>query len=340
MTGLVLALLGIPALGSLLLVLAPHSAERWARWFGVLVTGVTLAAAVALAIGFDHADPARMQGETDIAWIDPLDVRFHLGVDGVSLPLLLLTALLTFLCAVYLLRWCRRPAARALVALLLVLEVGMLGTFLALDLVLFFVFFEIVLVPMWFVIAGWGDRRGARCRDKFILYTLLGSAFMLLGFILVWAKTGTFDMVVLAESGGAGMSRVGAADRPACGGHRLRRQGADVAAAHLAAGRAHRSADGRLGAAGRGAAEDGHVRLRADRRCRCSRTRRRRWRPYLGALAVVGILYGSLACLPQRDLKRLIAYSSVGHMGFVLLGIATLTDAASTARCSPTSPTA
>ena len=119
---------------------------------------------------------------------------------------------MTALCMAYLLRV--RPEAgrlRALVGLLLLLEVGMLGTFVALDLLLFFVFFEVVLVPMWFVIAQWGDDSvpGGRRRaaDVFIIYTLLGSVVMLLGMLLVGLEAGTFDMVELAERQGADLSR-------------------------------------------------------------------------------------------------------------------------------------
>ena len=140
-----------------------------------------------------------------------LGLRFHLGIDGISSPLVLLTALLTLLCMVYLLRV--RPEAgrlRALVGLLLLLEVGMLGTFVALDLLLFFVFFEVVLVPMWFVIAQWGDDKvpGGRLRaaNVFILFTLLGSAVMLLGILLVGLSAGTFDITVLTARAGDGLS--------------------------------------------------------------------------------------------------------------------------------------
>jgi NADH-quinone oxidoreductase subunit M len=151
-----------------------------------------------------------MSYEIDRSWVEALDLRFHLGVDGISAPLVLLTAALTFLCLVYSLRI--MPVAgrpRAFVALVLLLEVGMLGTFVALDLLLFFVLFEVVLVPMWFLVAGWGSEEpGVRraAADKFILYTVLGSALMVVGFLLVHARTGTFDMVELAERGGAGMS--------------------------------------------------------------------------------------------------------------------------------------
>ncbi len=176
-----IALLAVPLAGAAAL-LAPLPADaaargRLLRLHGLTVSGITFLLAVMLAAGFDHTDPARVQFTTDLAWIPGLDLRFHLGVDGISLPLVVLTALLTFLCFVYLC-WGRsdgpgqllrpRPGGnrpRALVFTLLVLEVGMIGTFLALDLLLFFVFFEIVLIPMYFVIAVWGAA-GARRRPS------------------------------------------------------------------------------------------------------------------------------------------------------------------------------
>ncbi len=185
-------LLAVPLAGSVaLLLLPPRLADRIAVWLGVVVTAATLGVSIWAAA---------TTPETDETWVPDLGLRFHLGIDGISSPLVLLTALLTFLCMVYLLRV--RPEAgrlRALVGLLLLLEVGMLGTFVALDLLLFFVFFEVVLVPMWFVIALWGDDKvpGGRLRaaNIFILFTLLGSAVMLLGILLVGLTAGTFDIV-------------------------------------------------------------------------------------------------------------------------------------------------
>ena len=116
---------------------------------GVVVTGAVLIAAIVLALGFDHDHPSRMQATTDISWIPALDVRIHLGIDGISLPLLVLTALLTFLCALYTyFKMPAGPSPKAFVALLLVLESGTLASFAGLDLLLFFLAFEMVLVPM------------------------------------------------------------------------------------------------------------------------------------------------------------------------------------------------
>jgi NADH-quinone oxidoreductase subunit M len=314
-------LLAVPALGALaLLVLPGPVGERLAVRLGVVVSAATLAVSVWAAA----ASP-----ETNVEWVPDLGLRFHLGTDGISSPLVLLTAFLTLLCMVYLLRI--RPEAqrmRALVGLLLLLEVGMLGTFVALDLLLFFVFFEVVLVPMWFVIAQWGDDKvpGGRLRaaNVFILYTVLGSAVMLLGILLVGLTAGTFDIVELTSRAGAGMS------------HRTQ----VLAFLALALGLAVKAPmwplhswlpDAHTAAPTVGSVllagvllkmgTYGLIRIAVPIVPDGAQT----LAPFLGALAAVGILYGSLACLAQRDLKRLIAFSSVGHMGFVLLGISTLT---------------
>ncbi|NUS90264.1 MAG: NADH-quinone oxidoreductase subunit M, partial [Streptomyces sp.] len=179
------------------------SPEQAVLRHGVTVTGVVLLAAIVLALGFDHDQPSKMQASTDISWIPALDVRIHLGVDGISLPLLVLTALLTFLCALYsYFKMPSGPTPKAFVALLLLLEGGTLATFAVLDLLLFFLAFETVLIPMYFLIARWGGDGRAAAAWKFILYTLLGSVVMLLGLLLIGLKAGTYDMVALATDNG------------------------------------------------------------------------------------------------------------------------------------------
>ncbi len=314
-------LLAVPLAGAFaLLVLPPPLGDRAAVPLGIGVSAATLGVAVWCAA----TTPS-----TDEEWVPDLGLRFHLGIDGISSPLVLLTALLTLLCMVYLLRV--RPEAlrlRALVGLLLLLEVGMLGTFVALDLLLFFVFFEVVLIPMWFVIAQWGDDKvpGGRLRaaNVFILYTLLGSAVMLLGILLVGLSAGTFDIPELTARAGEGMSH--RTQVLACLALML---GLAVKAPmwplHSWLPDAHTAAPtvGSVLLAGvlLKMGTYGLVRIALP----IVPEGAEELAPYLGALAVVGILYGSLACLAQRDLKRLIAFSSVGHMGFVLLGISTLT---------------
>ncbi len=298
---------------------------------GVTVTGAVLIAAIVLAVGFDHDHPATMQATTDISWIPALDVRIHLGIDGISLPLLVLTALLTFLCALYsYFKLPAGPSPKAFVALVLVLESGTLATFAVLDLLLFFLAFEMVLIPMYFLIARWGDGQRQAAAWKFILYTLLGSVVMLLGLLLIGLKSGTFDMVALATDNGRGLTTSVQVIAVLAVGLGLAVK-TPMWPLHSWLPDAHTAAPtvGSVLLAGvlLKMGTYGFVRILLPIAPDGMRT----FAPYLAAFAVVGIVYGSLACLAlartgaKGDLKRLIAYSSVGHMGFVLLGIATMT---------------
>ncbi|MDT0456240.1 NADH-quinone oxidoreductase subunit M [Streptomyces sp. DSM 41527] len=300
---------------------------------GVTVTGVVLAAAVALAAGFDHDHPARMQATTDLSWIPALDIRIHLGVDGISLPLVVLTALLTFLCALYSYSHMPKgPSPKAFVALLLTLEGGTLASFAVLDLMLFFLAFEMVLIPMYFLIARWGGAGKQAAAWKFILYTLLGSVVMLLGLLLIGVKSGTFDMVALATDNGpkAQLSHTVQLLAVLAVGIGLAVK-SPLWPLHSWLPDAHTAAPtvGSVLLAGvlLKMGTYGFVRIALPITPEGMHT----VAPYLAALAAIGIIYGSLACLALvrkgagGDLKRLIAYSSVGHMGFVLLGIASMT---------------
>ncbi|MGC5343239.1 complex I subunit 4 family protein [Streptomyces sp. DT24] len=298
---------------------------------GVTVTGVILLAAIVLAIGFDHDNPSKMQANTDINWIPALDVRIHLGIDGISLPLLVLTALLTFLCALHsYFKMPAGPSPRAFVALVLVLESGTLATFAVLDLLLFFLAFEMVLIPMYFLIARWGGAQRQAAAWKFVLYTLLGSVVMLLGLLLIGLKSGTFDMVALATDNGRGLTSSVQVIAVLAVGIGLAVK-TPMWPLHSWLPDAHTAAPtvGSVLLAGvlLKMGTYGFVRILLPIAPDGMHT----FAPYLAAFAVVGIIYGSLACLAlarsgsKGDLKRLIAYSSVGHMGFVLLGIATMT---------------
>ncbi|MFJ3500577.1 MULTISPECIES: NuoM family protein [unclassified Streptomyces] len=298
---------------------------------GVTVTGAILLAAIVLALGFDHDHPSRTQATTDIGWIRALDVRIHLGVDGISLPLLVLTALLGFLCALHsYFKTPSGPSPKAFVALLLVLESGTLATFAVLDLVLFFLAFETVLIPMYFLIARWGGEGRRAASWKFVLYTLLGSVVMLLGLLLVGVKAGTFDMVALATGNGRGLTTSVQVTAVLAIGLGLAVK-TPMWPLHSWLPDAHTAAPtvGSVLLAGvlLKMGTYGFVRIVLPIAPDGMRT----FAPYLAAFAVAGIVYGSLACLAlarpgaKGDLKRLIAYSSVGHMGFVLLGIASMT---------------
>src|SRR6201999_287558 len=214
---------------------------------------------------------------------------------------------------------------------ILLLETGMIGTFVAQDLILFFIFFEVVLLPMFFMIGVWGGPNREYASIKFFLFTLFGSALMLLSFLALYFKVDvpgvghTFDMVLLSHAAGAGLVKstgliifgglfIGFAIKvPMFPFHTwlpdAHTEAPTVGSVLLAAIML------KLGTYG-------FIRIALPILPKAAEE----WAPWIGLLAVIGIIYGALCCLAQRDMKRLIAFSSVAHMGFVMLGIATLTD--------------
>jgi NADH-quinone oxidoreductase subunit M len=318
----------LPLAGALVITLVPRENEVTIRALGIVFTGAALVVAIAILVGFDYGGGSALQFELDTAWIPAISARFHVGIDGISLPLYILTFAISFLCAVYTWRFVPSPGrAKAFLALMLVLETGMAGTFIAFDLILFFVFWELVLVPMYFLIGIWGSANREYAAIKFFLYTLFGSVFMLLGFLAMFftAEPSTFDIVELqryAQQGGFSQ------------GFQLVVFGAvglgfavkvPMWPFHTWLPDAHTEAPTigsvLLAAIMLKMGTYGFIRVALP----ILPYGAEKYAPWIGALAAIAIVYAALACLAQRDLKRLIAFSSVGHMGFVMLGIATLT---------------
>ncbi|MDQ4108362.1 MAG: NADH-quinone oxidoreductase subunit M [Actinomycetota bacterium] len=319
----------LPILGALVIVLVPRGRERMVRGLGILFTGAALVLSIAMAIGFDYGTDG-LQYELDVSWISAIGARYHVGIDGISMPLYVLTFLLSFLCAVYTWRFVPDPGrTKAFLALTLLLETGMAGTFIAFDLILFFVFWEMVLVPMYFLIGIWGSANREYAAIKFFLYTLFGSVFMLLGFLGLYfngPEPHTFDLVKLTAFGaGGGFAHTfqlivfGAVAL----GFAIK---VPMWPFHTWLPDAHTEAPtiGSVLLAGimLKMGTYGFVRIALPVLPEGARA----YAPWIGLLAAIAIVYAALACLAQRDLKRLIAFSSVGHMGFVMLGIATLTE--------------
>jgi NADH-quinone oxidoreductase subunit M len=272
-----------------------------------------------------------LQFEVNTEWIPVIGARYHVGIDGISLPLYVLTLALSFLCAIYSYRFVPSPGrTKSFLALQLLLETGMAGTFIAFDLILFFVFWELVLVPMYFLIGIWGSANREYAAIKFFLYTLFGSVFMLLAFLGMYFRSSvngahTFDIVQLqqfASSGGFGKTFQLVAFLGVFLGFAIK---VPMRPFHTWLPDAHTEAPtvGSVLLAGvlLKMGTYGFIRIALP----ILPDAAREWAPWIGGLAAIAIVYAALACLAQRDLKRLIAFSSVGHMGFVMLAIATLT---------------
>src|SRR6266516_1227130 len=192
----------LPTAGTFVIALVPKSMDRLVRWLGVLFTGAALGIGVAILFGFHYGAHQGLQFEVKASWISTIHARYHVGIDGISLPLFELTLLLSFLCAIYTWKVLPPPGRpKAFLALMMLLETGMAGTFIAFDLVLFFVFWELVLVPMYFLNAVWGSANREYASIKFFLYTLFGSVFMLLAFLAMFFKSNphTFDIIQLQQ---------------------------------------------------------------------------------------------------------------------------------------------
>src|SRR4051812_44199020 len=192
----------LPIVGAAVLGLIPRGREEMLKAVALVVTLATAVVGVSLLFGFDYGDAGRLQYTVNHGWIEVINSRYHIGIDGISLPLLLLSMVITVLCVIY--SWDHFPEPhnpKAFLILMLVLETGMNGTFAAQDLILFFVFFELVLLPMYFMIGVWGGPNRQYASIKFFLYTLFGSALMILSFLALYFKGGnTFDIPTLAAS--------------------------------------------------------------------------------------------------------------------------------------------
>jgi NADH-quinone oxidoreductase subunit M len=316
----------LPLAGAAVLLLVPKDDESTSKLVALVTSLVTGAVGVWLLANFDY-DSGAMQFERNDKWIDVINAHYFVGVDGISLPLLVLSMFITILVIVY--SWNHWPEPRnpkAFLLLMLVLEVGMNGTFVAQDLILFFVFFEVVLLPMYFMIGVWGGEQRQYAAIKFFLFTLFGSALMILSFLALYFKGGeTFSIPELVQVAQDNIGRdtslwifgglfMGFAIKvPMFPFHtwlpdahtQAPTQGSVILAAILL----------KLGTYG-------FVRIAIP----ILPDAAHEWAPWIGLLAVIGIIYGALGCLAQSDMKRLIAFSSVAHMGFVMLGIATLTE--------------
>jgi NADH-quinone oxidoreductase subunit M len=329
----------VPLLGALLVLLP------WGKWFkldqpreerlikngALAISLLPLGLAIVLWFGYNKAIGG-MQYQVNVPWIPLLNINYHMGVDGLSVPLVFLTTFLTTLGLYYSSRVIK-VRVREFFFLFLMLEMGMLGVFVSLDLVLFYVFWEIGLVPMYFLIGIWGQAkdRPQYSAIKFFLYTLAGSVFMLLAILGIYFTTGTFDMLEAARlqpfAGNVVLSSLAffaffvafAIKVPSWPFHTW------LPDAHTAAPTA-----GSVILAGVLLKLGAYGMLRI--LLPIFPEAFHRYAVLVIALGVISIIYGAFVSMAQWDMKRLIAYSSVSHMGFVLLGVGAAAYAIGTPR--------
>jgi NADH-quinone oxidoreductase subunit M len=309
----------LPIAGALVVALTRREAVTLQKLVGLGVTLATFAISLPLVSGFN--DVASYQFEERVAWIPAWGISYHVGIDGLSLWLVILTTFLTPLCLLG--SWTQiESRVREFVLFMLLLEAGMIGVFVALDLFLFYVFWEAMLIPMYFLIGIWGHERRIYAAVKFFLYTFAGSVLMLVAFLVLYANTGswTFDIPKLVETPVApalqtwlflACALAFAIKVPMWPFHTW------LPDAHVEAPTA-----GSVILAGVLLKMGGYGFLRLA--IPLFPDAAMRFAPLVGVLAVIGVVYGALVSLVQPDLKKLVAYSSVSHLGFVMLGIAGL----------------
>ncbi|MGW3606285.1 complex I subunit 4 family protein [Micromonospora sp. NPDC005161] len=310
----------LPLAAAAALVAVPRLGDTLARWAWVAVTAVDLALIVILWARYDTPPAGGLAFAQQVDWIPGVNSSYHIGVDGLSLPLVAMTAVIFLACAVYALRERHRPRGQA--ALFLFLQSVSLGLFVSADLILFFVFFDLSIVGMYFVIAGWGHGNRAHSALKFFLYTFLGSLALLVGFIglYVAADPHTFDMPTLAAA-------TPLAARPLAGGLVLAAILLGLAVKtptvpfHTWLPPAHTDAPAVGSAILAGVllkmGTYGFVRIAMPMLPQAWRA----WAWVIIAVGVVSVIYGALVALAQTNLKRMVAYTSVNHMGYIVLAV-------------------
>lgn len=309
-------LIFLPIAGAALLLLIPRAKESLAKWVGLLVSIAAFILSIPLFTNFDKSTHL-MQFAERHAWIPSWNITYYLGLDGISVLFVLLSTLITILCV--LISWnAIKTKVKEFYISILIMEGAMIGVFCSLDFMLFYLFWEAMLIPMYLLIGVWGGPNRIYAAVKFFLYTLVGSVLMLVGIIVLYFYAGrTFDILELMTKTYPYQMQFWlfwaffaafAVKVPMFPVHtwlpdahtEAPTAGSVILAAVLI----------KMGAYG-------FLRFSLPLLPEASRA----MTPVMLTLSVIAIIYGAVICLAQTDLKRLIAYSSVSHMGFVTLGI-------------------
>src|SRR4030042_1569540 len=318
------AIVFLPVVGLIIIALWPKPEQKTVKLTALIFTLASFALSIAVFYLFERSSAVigQIQFEEKVSWIPAINAFYHVGVDGLSLPLVILMTFLGVLAI--LVSWNVQLRPKEYFIWLLLLETSILGVFCSLDLVLFFLFWELELVPMYFLICVWGGGRKEYSALKYVIYTLVGSAMMLAGILSIYFTTGSLNMMELAGLAAAKpfiplaamffLMLIGFAIK------------LPVFPLHTWLPDAHTDAPPAASVVLAGALLKmggyGMIRLCVS----IFPAVALQYAPLLVAFAVVSVLYGAAVTLRQKDLKRLIAYSSVSHMGYVLLGIFALTQ--------------
>ncbi len=316
-----------PLVGALIILLIPKEKEEVIRWTALLTTIPTLIAAIMLYAAFDTNTTSLQFIEGPYPWIPAFNIEYFMGADGVSIPMILLTPLISFVCV--LASWNIKKSVKGYFSLFLMLCSGMMGVFCALDFFLFFVFWEVMLLPMYFLIGIWGGERREYAAIKFFLYTLFGSVMMLLVMLAfyLYSDGNVFNLVTLANQETHTGILTNSTFRNVAWlalfiGFAIKIPAFPF---HTWLPDAHVQAPTAISVILAGILLKmgiyGIMRICYPLLPDATAT----FAQLIVVLGVINIVYGALCAMAQKDFKKLIAYSSISHMGFCMLGMASFT---------------
>ena len=342
----------LPILGMVIIFFIPKNQEKVIKGFTLLITSLQVVLSIIILANFNYSkggifDPNSFQFIEKFRWIDiaglswigRIKIDYYLGIDGLSVPLVLLTAIITFIATLS--SFSINKSVKGYFAMFLLLDTGMMGVFVALDFFLFYIFWELMLLPMYFLIGIWGGPRREYAAIKFFLYTLFGSIFILLALIGLYfsttetladgSKVFTFNMLTMMDPANYTANGILSPFNP----NNLRflaYLGLFIGFAikipmfpfHTWLPDAHVEAPTAISVilAGVLLKMGTYGILRVNYPIFPEITRQLIW--YIALFGMINIIYGALTAMAQKDFKKLIAYSSISHMGFVLLGMASL----------------
>jgi NADH-quinone oxidoreductase subunit M len=327
-------ILWIPFLGMILLLFLPKENKNAVRWTALITSAITFIFTLVLYQNFDLADP-NIQMSIKVPWIKYFNVFYTLGVDGISLPMVILTGLLFMLCMIS--SWSVEKYVKSYYFLLLMLEGSVMGVFLSLDFVLFYVFWEVMLLPMFFLIGIWGSKEREYAAIKFFLYTFFGSIIMLVGIIgLYYASGKGVDSFSIIQMHGGKFST----ETITLFGKQFSFENlvfwamfigfaikVPVFPFHTWLPHAHVQAPTGVSVILAGVllkmGSYGFLRISFPIFPKAANL----YADSIAVLGLVSVLYGAFCAMAQNNVKRLVAYSSISHMGFVMMGMAAMTTA-------------